>query len=224
LDSIKEILPILDALIAGLGKHFGPNCEFVVHDYESDDVHTIVSIVNGDVTHRKVGDPASGVGLRILQGTAISNGETDGLFNYVTQTREGRVLKSSTIYLKNDRGKIIGSLCVNYDITEMQAAFSAMSEFLNTEDQPNKIYEADKTVSGDIDDLLVRMITDSINYIGKPVAQMSKQDKIEGIGLLQSRGAFKIQHSADIVAQYYNVSKYTVYNYLGQIANKEERE
>ena len=33
---ISELLPALDVLIRGLGKHFGESVEFVVHDYKKD--------------------------------------------------------------------------------------------------------------------------------------------------------------------------------------------
>ena len=41
---ISELLPALDVLIRGLGKHFGESVEFVVHDYKKDFARTIVAL------------------------------------------------------------------------------------------------------------------------------------------------------------------------------------
>ena len=44
-------------LAHGLALQFGPNCEVVVHDLETEDVdHSIVVIENGHVSGRKLGD------------------------------------------------------------------------------------------------------------------------------------------------------------------------
>lgn len=112
------MLPTLELIIEGLAKEFGKNCEFVVHDYSKEFGSTIVAISNGEVTGRSVGNGGTDIGLRVLKGENHENGR----YNYITQTEDGRYLKSSTVYLKDDEGKIIGSLCVNFDITTMLAA------------------------------------------------------------------------------------------------------
>lgn len=217
--SIDEVLPLLTHIIQGLGRHFGPSCELVIHDYSNNFENTVIEIVNGKVTNRQVGDCATGIGLKIYQGEVISDDRCDGVFNYLSQTKDGRILRSSTIYLRNDEGKLIGSLCVNNDITEMRRAINTISESLNlSEMEKRKSKEnAGAVFVGKIDDLLKSMVVDSINQIGVPVGQMNKKHKIAGIRILKEKGAFKIQKAADLVAQYYGISKFTVYNYLNEI-------
>ena len=213
--SIEEALPLLTALIEGMAKHFGDNCEFVVHDYSKEFSSTIVAISNGEVTGRSVGKGGTGVGLRVLQG----NEEEDGKYNYVSQTQDGRLLRSSTIYLKDDDGKVIGSLCVNFDITDMISARNFMDRFIGL-NQPGA--QVETVVYQNVEDLLVAMITDSINYIGVPAALMTREQKIEGIRYLNRRGAFKIKNAANVVARYYDISRYTIYNYINDGESKAE--
>ena len=66
------------------------------------------------------------------------------------------------------------------------------------------------------------MITDSINYIGVPAALMTREQKIEGIRYLNRRGAFKIKNAANVVARYYDISRYTIYNYINDGESKAE--
>ena len=50
-------LQFLFQLAKGISRQFGPNCEVVVHDLDSNDPNSsIVAIENGHVTGRKVGD------------------------------------------------------------------------------------------------------------------------------------------------------------------------
>ena len=60
------------------------------------------------------------------------------------------------------------------------------------------------------------MITDSINHVGVPVVHMTREQKVEGIAYLNRRGAFKIKNAATIAAKYYDISRYTLYNYLSE--------
>ena len=207
--SVKEILPFLTALADGLGRHFGENCEFVIHDYSRDFDSTIVAISNGSVTGRNIDKGGTIVGLRMLQGLEKS----DGRFNYFTQTYDGRFLRSSTIYIKDDDEKVIGALCVNLDITQMVSANNYLKEFIGMEPENAK---TETIVFNNVEDLLISMIQDSIAHVGTPVALMTKQQKIDGINYLSRRGALRIKNANNVIAKYYDISKYTIYNYLNE--------
>ncbi len=211
---ISEVLPILEVLIRGFGKHFGESVEFVVHDYKRDFSKTIVAIVNGNVTKRKVGDSGTSVGLKIMQGQQ----EEDGKFGYISQTKEGRYLKSSTIYIKDDDNKLLGSVCVNCDITDAMVARSFLNGYLGS-GMDNHV---ETTVYNSVDDLLISLINESINYVGTPVAMMNREQKIEGIRYLNNKGAFKIKNASVIISKYYDVSRYTIYNYINDSQSAEE--
>ena len=73
-----------------------------------------MDIRNGYLTGRKVGDSGPNLGLEVLNGTDQGGNR----FNYVLHTRDGKIFRSSSVYFHNDEGKVIGSLCVNLDITE----------------------------------------------------------------------------------------------------------
>jgi len=213
MNSISEILPLLETLIKGLSKHFGDKCELVVHDYSIDFSSSIVAIENGHITGRSVGKGGTDIGLKIIQGTQSD----DGRFHYASQTRDGRRLLSSTINLKDDNGKILGSLCINYDVTDFLNTRNHLDQFLG--ETSTTIAPAETTVFEDVEDMLVSMIKDSLDIIGTPVALMTREQKIEGIQYLNRRGAFKIKNAINVVAKYYDVSRYTMYNYIndGQI-------
>lgn len=213
---IKEILPVLEVLIQGLGKHFGESVEFVVHDYKKDFSKTIVAIANGNVTKREVGDSGTSIGLKIMQGQQAD----DGKFGYISQTKEGRYLKSSTIYIKDDDNNILGSVCVNCDITDAMVARNFLNGYLGTGAEG----EVEATVYNSVDDLLISLIQESIQYVGTPVALMNREQKVEGIRYLNNKGAFKIKNASVVISKYYDVSRYTIYNYINDSQNVEEHD
>ncbi len=210
--SMKESLPLINTIINGVARHFGPSCEIVVHDYSGGHDHTIISIVNGEVTGRTVGEDLMQVESKIMPGEQVADDLTNGIFNYVTRTYDGRILKSSTFYIKNDDGNVIGSICINVDITQLQQAKNYLEKYIGVTEE--KSSGTKMVFVGGIDDLLISLIHESIDSVGVPVSSMTREQKIAGIHYLKEKGAFKIQKASDIIARYYDVSKFTVYNYL----------
>lgn len=208
MNSIEEVLPLLETVIKGIAKHFGSSCELVLHDYQKDFSSSIVAIENGELTGRSVGKGGTEIGLRIIQGDQ----REDGLYHYMTQTKQGRRLHSSTIYLKNDQGEILGSLCINNDITDLLNLKTTVNQLVEPFEQASE--PAETIVFSDVEEMLITLIKESLDKIGVPVAMMTRAQKQEGIQYLNKRGAFKIKNSTNIVAKYYNISRYTIYNYL----------
>lgn len=117
-------------LAHGLALQFGPNCEVVVHDLETEDVdHSIVVIENGHVSGRKLGDGPSHIVFE-----SMHEGTTDvhDREPYLTKTTDGKLLKSSTIFIRNDEGKPVGILGINFDITLMKAFERSLDAFTGT--------------------------------------------------------------------------------------------
>ena len=65
-----------------------------------------------------------------------------------------------------------------------------------------------------VNDLLDDLIEQSAAQIGKPVALMTKDDKIRAIRYLNNAGAFLVTRSGDKVSKYFGISKYTLYSYI----------
>ena len=205
-----SVLQFMFQLAKGLARQFGPNCEVVVHDLDSNDPDSsIVAIENGQVTGRKVGDGPSHVVLEALR--SGRENLTDHL-SYLTRTKDGKILKSSTIYLRDDDGKAIGIFGVNYDITFMLAMEEQLHKFTNT-DTPQQEPER---ISRNVADLLDELIDQSVALVGKPVAMMTKEDKVKAVQFLNDTGAFLITKSGDKVCKFFGISKYTLYSYIDE--------
>ena len=212
MDSISEEKVFFVSLIKGLAAQFGPHCEVVLHDLKDQPYeHTIVGIENGQITGRKVGDCGTNLGLEVLRGTD----QEGDRHNYVTQTKDGKILRSTSVYVRDPRGQVIGAVCINYDITDFLMAERALASVTRqgagTAAQGRLVEEI---FTNDVNDLLENLIQASIKHVGKPVAMMTKDDKIEGIRYLDQKGALLVKKSGDRIAKFYGISKYTLYSYL----------
>ncbi len=202
------------AVAHGIARQFGRDCEVCIHDLQSGDLeHTIVFIINGQVTGRKVGDGASKVVLETLE--ALKKGEIiiDHL-GYRTHTSDGRILKSSTVFLKDTDGTYRYILGINYDITSLVNMESAINSMTIVEDEGEG--EKDGPIAQNVNDLLDSLIDQSVKLIGKPPALMTKDEKIRAIQFLKDAGAFLVTKSGDKVSSFYGISKFTLYSYIDQ--------
>ena len=199
-------LEMLKQIADALAAQFGPNCEVVIHDLSAQNAeHPIVYIVNGHVTGRKVGDGASYVVVEQL--TTNDPAPRDHLA-YLTRTPDGKILKSSTVYIRNSKGKVSAILAINYDISRLMMVENAIADLISTP-QPA---EPEKIVN--VNDLLEELIQQSVALVGKPVVLMNKEDKIRAIQFLSQNGAFLVTKSGDKIAKYFGISKYTLYSYI----------
>ena len=217
-DTVLEAhqLSVLKQVAAALAAQFGSNCEVVVHDLESQDpAHSIVHIENGHVTGRKVGDGPSNV---VLEQIMSHNEDPQDCLGYLCRTDGGKVLKSSTIYVRSPGGAVSGILSINFDISALLMVEQAVSGITST---PCGRREENIAVVN-VNDMLDCLIEQSVALVGKPAALMNKDDKVRAIQFLSQHGAFLVTKSGDKVAKYFGISKYTLYSYI-DLKQEEKR-
>ncbi|MHC5229263.1 helix-turn-helix transcriptional regulator [Enterococcus sp. LJL99] len=206
-----EKLVFLTQIAKALAGQFGENCEIVIHKINKENVNnTIVSIENGHVSSRHLGDGPSQV---VLEALKKDPAELVDHVNYLTRTHDGRILKSSTVYFKDQTGNLDGIFAINYDITSLIAAESTLNSIISTNDKKDDDKEPDY-IPQNINELLDDLIEESVKLVGKPVPLMTKDDKVKCIQFLNNKGAFLVTKSGDKVANFFNISKYTLYSYI----------
>ena len=232
MNTIYDNWSMWQKLLTMLEHQFGNKCEFILHDLTKDYSHTIVDIRNGYITNRKIGDCGSNLGLEVLRGT-VENGDR---YNYIVNTRDGKLLRSSTMFISDENGKTIGSLCINTDITETvrfeeylrqynqysvpAAAQAATAMAPAAPAQPEPPAHEPEFFANDMSQLLDYLIAEAGKQVGKPVEQMHREDKIKFVRYLDQKGAFLITKAAERIYEYLGVSRFTLYNYL-DIVRKE---
>jgi len=220
----KNINPELEKyipLVKTIAEMFGKKCEVLIHDF-SDPQHSIVVIENGYVTGRKIGDPITDLALSIWKKGGFGDKKIDRVVNYNSKTKDGKKLKSSTVFIKDDQKNIIGCMCINYDLTEHSMFHKVMDEFCTTIDlDKEKSKKGIEIFTDNVNEVLENIIQEAIEKVGKPVSLMQKEDKLIVVKVADEKGAFLIKGAINQLAKEINVSRYTIYNYLEEIkANK----
>ena len=122
--SADAIFAALVPTIEGIAATFGRSCEVLVHDYR-DCEHSVVAVA-GSLTGRRAGGPMSEIGLRVR----ARGDEAANELNYLTRTEDGRVLKCSTMPLRDADGTLIGALCSNVDVTALRYAGDFLADLM----------------------------------------------------------------------------------------------
>ncbi len=213
----EEQLDFYKRLAHALALQFGSSCEVVVHDLETKDPsHSIVAIENGHVTGRKLGDGPSHV---VLEALHAGDAKLEDRPAYLTKTADGKILKSSTVFIRDEGGHAVGIFAINYDITILRAMGDTIAEVVGTE--PSAPREPEPIVRS-VADLLDDLIEQSVQLVGTPVALMSKEEKVRAIRYLNDTGAFLITKSGPKVCKFFGISKYTLYSYLDEARASEK--
>ena len=201
-------LEMLKQIAAGIAGQFGSNCEVIVYDVSSrSPEHSIVHIENGHVSGLKIGDGGSDTVTELLQ---RKEEQPEDHVGYLTKAANGKILKSSTMYIRNNRGRVVALLSINFDISAMAIIESSLHDLVSPHDTEPE--EPERIVN--VNDLLEDLISRSVARVGKPVALMNKEDKVRAIQFLNTNGAFLVTKSGDKIAKYFGISKYTLYSYI----------
>ena len=212
---MRHTLDFLKQLAHGLAIQFGSSCEIAIHDLKTKDLEkSIVYIENGHVSNRQTGDGPSGIVLETLQSDPSTIHDK---LSYLTKTEDGRILKSSTFYIRDDDGSVSYIFSLNYDITAFTAASTAIQSLIATKDSlPDLTGDSPRRITHNVNELLDLLIEQAVAKVGKPVAMMNKDDKVAVVQYLDHAGAFLITKSGDKVSSYLGISKFTLYSYMGK--------
>lgn len=197
-------LEVLRQIARAVENLFAPYCEIVVHDF-SDLEHSIIHL-EGNLTNRSVG----GAATDLLFSRVRAGRTNEDLHNYRTQLPDGRVMKSSTTFLRDASGQTYGAFCINCDMTAFIGFQEALGQFTKTESDK----AVSETLSDDIQHTIGSIISKTVAEIGAQGPVLSRGDKIKLIAKLEEKGVFQVKKAAPILADRFGFSRATIYNYL----------
>jgi predicted transcriptional regulator YheO len=206
-----DYLETLRPLLEPMSKALGDRCEIVLHDFRQPE-HSIVAIA-GDVTGRRLGGSVTQIGLAIIR----AGDEAEDEYNYVTKAPNGRILKSSTVPLRDADGHVFGALCVNVDVTAMWMMSQSIQEMIGLDAQtPQPV-----TFVDDIDRVIGEVLQEETKILGRPVTGLTRAERLQLIKALDYRGVFSLQRSVPQVAEHLGLSRATLYNDLREIRDND---
>ncbi|MCF1489301.1 PAS domain-containing protein [Pseudomonas sp. AA27] len=208
-------LTVLQATLQALGSVVPRNVEILLHNLEHPE-RSVVAIVNGHLSGRRVGSPILAApeqdqGFKaLMQASADQQGSAPVVLPDYPTTLKGRSLRSATAIFRDRDGQPFASLCVNTDVTGLDAAMAFLQHFQPLGATPAVVDEA-----ADMTALMAGIIQDALQRSGQ--GRMNKQAKVEAVRIMQERGLFIVKGGVEKAAEALGVTRYTVYNYLEQL-------
>lgn len=192
---------------------FGQRCEVAVHDFCN--LEESLIYLKGNLTNRKKGAPITDL---VLQELKKDDHEIADITNYETILKTGSVLKSSTIFLRDSTNRVIGALCINYDISlliQISGEIEDLLKFNKSEQKTENFYSS-------VHEVLEDMVNTVLKDFAKAQTLLDMEEKIECVSKLEEKGAFFIKGSVEYLSEVLGVSKFTIYNYLKKIREEKE--
>lgn len=170
--------------------------------------------------------------------------------DYVTVTATGRQLRSASAIFRDANGVPFATLCLNADMSAFQAAHGWLEQMLKPLQQalsaapaaPLQAAKADaKAAPADgpaapgvhapsaaqaepqMDTLMQEIISAAVPEPSGPAASMTREDKIQAVGEMQRRGLFIVKGGVERAAAALQVSRFTIYNYMEQLRQREQK-
>lgn len=214
MEEIKKVLGSFIPVAKATAKMFGPNCEVVIHDLTNPQA-SVMFTVNNHVTGREIGQSFDHLVKTVLQSEDFKE---DYLAGYTFVTEDKRTIRSSTSLIRDSMQKVIGALCINFDVQVLNQMQQFMNTFLSTKvevhENETKSDDDIENVEGIVDQLIQQIIQNSVH------PAMKRHEKIELIRFMDEKGIFLMKGSVEKVASLLGISKVTVYSYLDEIKNK----
>ncbi|WP_192814156.1 helix-turn-helix transcriptional regulator [Nitratireductor pacificus] len=197
---LREAAKIADAL----AETFAPICEVVVHDLTNPS-HAIVKIEN-NISGRSVGDPATELGL-----TRIAKPDfPDKLVNYANRLSDGRVVKSTSIGLRDGANRYVAAICLNVDVSYL----NGMADYIRNLTAIKDVEGVSERIQAPRSDDIVKFIRDYALARNKDPKSLNTAEKRDLMAGLQERGLMSLKGSIDEVSKVLGTSRSSIYYYV----------
>lgn len=206
---LELFLPVIRGMCA-LVEH----SEFILHDL-SDPEHSLVAI-EGNVTGRSAGASVTNI---VIEAVARHGDAAPDMIGYSSVAKDGRPLKSSTVFIRNAEGHIVGCMCSNIDMTDYLVARNLLERICTrgstSAQQGEEIFEQD------IRKVVEEIIKTKLEAAAKPVPTMTRGEKVQLVRELESKCVFEVKGAVEYAAQCMGVSSFTIYGYLKEIRSEK---
>lgn len=208
------------------GRVLGPDYEVALHDI-SDHNGAIVALANGHISGRSIGEPASDKLINIIETRQYE--DNDFILHEYGLAPNGKVICSSSMFIKDVTGDLIGALCINFDDSRYRELSQKVFNLCHPDALVDTNFRFDETkVPLKISDHTHRfktapegsaydIITNTLKEHKMQVENMSVKDKLHILKLLDDQGVFLIKGAVKDAAKIFDCSQATMYRHLSKI-------
>lgn len=213
-----EQINYLSKITEFFSKIMGTDTEIVIHDLVLGEV---VWIRNGQITGRNTGTKDDPTAMKVLAEQASHSSTPDMLVGYKSATKKSQKLRASSLFLPDENGNYRYAICVNQDISGLEAIQRYLSVMTSSTMDDTKISAVDHTEES-IESLTYNLILAEIER-EKPFSLDSKETKISILRRLDEKGIFEVRRAVPTVCEILQIAQATLYKYLREIHNESSK-
>lgn len=208
--------------------------EVVLHEihYVNNSYETSIVYIGNSISGRTLESPSTDFLTTVIKTGQYK--ETDFVTNYISRSANGKLLISSSFFIKDCDENLIGMLCVNSDKTKhieleraLEFSLNSIQSFLKREDieqlssKPKIDENLYLSLEHSIEQSAFEILGESI--INNDI-KLTKKQKLDIVSNLYHKGYFELKGSISRTANFFCMSEVSIYKYLQIIKNENRRE
>jgi len=227
----RTMLKQYTKLVEFLGLTLGPTYEITLHDVNGRN-SSIVAICNGSISGRDLDSPPTTMALKAIEDNAEGK---DYSVNYNGLTSGSRVLRSSTFYIKDANGNLVGMLCINFDDSKFQDVTRELFRLIHPDAYvDNKILIRKDVLDSEVSSENTERFNKSLLSTADAVVQevldeddiaterLTQAEKIRIVARLEKEGVFRLKGAVEHVSKVMHSSPASIYRYLNKVREDKD--
>lgn len=209
-ESILRTLDLLDFL----SKVLDENYELVIHSFRKNKADgNIIAIKNGYISGRKIGDGLLPEGKQVLLNDAFLY--SNNIINYGATSANGESLVCSAMFIGEEGSEPAGIFSINrkYETARNDKIGSAISAVRLASNFRNQSQIKVVTLSS-VNEEMTKAIVQVTKGAKSVPEKLTLKERLLAISVLKERGVFELKNAIQAAADFFNISKPTMYRYL----------
>lgn len=198
----------------------GPDYEIILYD-----MNHILYMVNCEISGGKVGDKISPTMKTVLN--KKKSFDEKWISNYRALSGNGKILRCSTFYIRDDDNNLVGAMNINFDDNRYKELSKLVFSLCHPDKYVNKNISIEikgnseqelfsDSISNAVDEILHR-IDSNLTF-----SKLSHVDKLDIIKQLYQKGIFSMKGAIKTVGHRLSCSPASMYRYLDIVKNENK--
>ena len=213
-DKDRIVLATYFRLAETIADFIGPHCEVVIHSLESLE-KSVVKIVNGHHTGRKVDSPITDLGLKMLS-LFKKTGEVAPK-SFFTTAKDGALLKSTTCVLAGENGKPIGLFCINMNLSQ---PFPEIIKTLMPDMASSHAAGMNENFSASATEVIEQALNDAILEVDNDISINQRGRNKAITKVLLENGIFELKEATALISENLGITRHAIYKYIREFKSQ----
>ena len=173
------------------------------------------------INQTNIGDPAPNFIIDAI-GDEDRSGQRNIIGPYITKSQDEHAIKCVVYMIRNSEKQVIGCLCIGIDLSMPVNVFFESLMLKVDEGLAEGISEPKRSAVPDIDQVVRKSMARAQEKAGNVKGLSATERNRMIVQQLKDENIFSVRGAVSIVANELGVSRYTIYNYLKDIAGSEK--